>query len=177
MQKYQQAHILITVLCLLLIGSMLSVQSLSRAVMAYRTNAAVLVSANAFSAAELALQGGEKQIRVLPLQPDRSNIILQQTLSYFLEKPVEWWLEQSSSGIVDYPVPAAIGQARYIIEYLGFTPFQDDEVITGDVFYRVTAFGLGQRGFGNVLLQTTWRKRIFIDSTYELHRLAWRQLR
>jgi len=175
-----QGNVLITVLIVMLIGSLLALQSLSSSIMSYRSNLSTTVTANAVSAAELALQAATQRLPFM-IETDTS-IIPQQPLSYFFEKTNEWWVQASAPEIIRHDVPEEVGEARYIIDYLGFIPnASNNPLILGDHFLRITAFGLNQSDHGSILLQSTWRQRVFVTADQSQQRettfLSWRQLR
>jgi len=175
-----QGNTLITVLIVMLIGSLLAVQSLSSSIITYRSNLSAQITANALSAAELALKAAAERMPVLTETDPR--IIPQQPLSYFLEKTNDWWVQANAPEIIRQPVPEEIGEARYIIDHLGFIPnTTDNSLIIGDHFLRITAFGINQLDHGSILLQSTWRQRVFLAQDESEQRettfLSWQQLR
>jgi len=180
-QEKSHGYILVTVLVVILIGSLLAVQSLSSSIMAYRSNLSSHISANAFSAAELALKAGAER---LPFLTETAPFIIpQQAIGYFTEKPNAWWLDAHAAEIIEHNIPEEVGEARYIIDYLGFIPnAQENPIpIEGDHFFRITGFGLSRADHGSILLQSTWRQRVFLaadkPSSRETTFLSWQQVR
>lgn len=179
--KFQSGAVLVTSLVLMVILTALGVSTMRSNMMDINIHKNMKSRANAFQCAEAALRAGEiwldeavnsspEVVTTIPTQdPIQVWDYKASAIQDISTKNLLWWQTNGWAGPdltnADYQIGCA-QIPRYIIEKVGTV---DDgsgatEIATraksGIDFYRVTAFSVGMENNANVLLQTTFAKRL-----------------
>lgn len=179
--KLQKGVVLVTSLVLMAILTVLGVATLRSNMMDVNIHKNMQSRSNAFQCAEAALRAGEMWLNDdLNALPDEVTTIPDQalfqvwayksaTIQDIYSKDLNWWTTNGWSGIDLTDTDNQVGCAiipRYIVEKIGTVADEGKDLSiesrskTGVDFFRVTAFSVGMDNSANVLLQTTFAKRL-----------------